>query len=140
MSKVTLTFAEISQRLKRLALPDVDWVIGIATGGIVPASLVAHQLSKPLLLLSINFRDQDNVPRHENPQLLVPIPDLGEHQHILLVDDVSVTGQTLTLAQKQLASHHITTLVLKGQGDFVLFPEVAACVNWPWHVALPIRG
>lgn len=52
----------------------------------------------------------------------------------MLVDDVSVTGQTLELARSLLAGWKLTTLVLKGkEADFVLFPEVASCVNWPWN-------
>lgn len=134
MDKVTLSFSEISQRLRKLSLPEVDWVVGIATGGIVPASLLAHQLSKPLALLHINFRARDNSPRYERPQLLADMPELGRSQRVLLVDDVSVTGRTLELAKVQLCQQQVTTLVLKGQGDFVVFPEVAACVNWPWQV------
>ena len=133
MSKIDLSFQEISQRLKELSLPEVDWVMGVATGGIVPASLVAHQLGKPLALLHINFRARDNSPRYEQPQLLASLPELGDGQRVLLVDDVSVSGRTVALAKAQLCQHEVTTLVLKGQGDFVLFPEVAACVNWPWQ-------
>ncbi|MCB8945094.1 MAG: phosphoribosyltransferase [Ardenticatenaceae bacterium] len=130
--KVTLSFEEISQRLWQLSLPEIDWVVGVATGGIVPAALVAHQLRKPLALLHINFRAQDNSPRYEQPQLLAALPELGPGQRILLVDDVSVSGKTLDLAKAQLGEYAVTTLVMKGHGDFVLFPEVAACVNWPW--------
>ena len=42
--KVTLTFTEISHRLKSLHFPDVDWIVGISTGGIVPAAMLAHQI------------------------------------------------------------------------------------------------
>ncbi len=87
-----------------------------------------------MLKLHINFRAQDNSPRHERPLLLAPLPDLSDLHHILLVDDVSVTGRTLELAKAHLCQQQVTTLVLKGQGDFVIFPEVAACVNWPWQV------
>jgi hypoxanthine phosphoribosyltransferase len=135
---VKLTFAEISQRLKALTLPDVDWVVGIATGGIVPASLLAHQLNKPLALLHINFRGPDNAPRYEQPLLLKPAPAWERPQRILLVDDVSVSGYTLRCALDTLTNHAVTTLALKGQGDIVVFPEIAACVDWPWKVAIPV--
>src|SRR5690606_287032 len=48
---VALPFDEIAARLRVLELPDVDVVYGVATGGIVPASLVAYQLGKPLELI-----------------------------------------------------------------------------------------
>src|SRR5690606_2843325 len=47
-TKVALPFDEIASRLAGLTLPDVDVVYGIATGGVVPASLVAYRLGKPL--------------------------------------------------------------------------------------------
>ena len=130
--KVQLSFVEISQRLKQLDLPEMDWVIGIGSGGIVPASLLAHQLSKPLSLLTINYRAEDNTPQHDTPKLLPTAPSLPETSRILLVDDVSVSGQTLAFAKSLLPQPNIVTLVLKGRADYVVFPEIGACVHWPW--------
>ena len=135
MSKVTLNFVEISERLKKLALPAVECVVGIATGGIVPAAMVAHQLGKPLHFFHINYRAEDNSPRHDRPILLADSLSFDHPQHILLVDDVAVSGATLMRAQQELSEHRITTLVMKGTADFILFPEVSACVNWPWQRA-----
>lgn len=132
MNKIPLDFTEISSRLQAAALPAVDLVVGIASGGIVPASLVAHQLGVPLSLISINFRDPTNKPQRSTPELLKPFSVQPAGQRILLVDDVSVTGATLVVARELLAGHNVTTLVLKGQGDVVVFPEVDACVDWPW--------
>ena len=135
MAKVNVEFSAVSKRLKQLALPDVDCVVGVATGGIVPASLAAHHLGKPLYLLHINYRNADNAPRYNRPRLLAELPALAEGQHILLVDDVAVSGVTLARARQELADHRITTLVMKGSADFVLFPEISFCVHWPWQVA-----
>ena len=132
--KVTLTFTEISHRLKSLHFPDVDWIVGISTGGIVPAAMLAHQLAKPFTLLHINYRAEDNSPRHKEPILLGDLPHFNTKQRILLVDDVSVSGCTLSFAAAKLSEHHITSLVLKGKADYVVFPEVEACVNWPWKL------
>lgn len=130
--KVKLEFYTISQRLRSLALPPVDVVVGIARGGIVPASMVAHQLGVPLVLLQINYRDDNNTPHRPQPQLLKPSNFDPTEKHILLVDDVSVTGSTLQVAQAYLKGATITTLTFKGKADLVLFPEVRECVDWPW--------
>lgn len=130
--KVELSFVDISQRLKHLDLPEIDWIVGIGSGGIVPASLLAHQLSKPLSLLTINYRAENNVPQHDTPKLLTNVPLLPETSRILLVDDVSVSGQTMAFAKSLLHQHDIVTLVLKGRADYVVFPEISACVHWPW--------
>ena len=130
--KVNLEFFEISQRLHALTLPGVDVVVGIARGGLLPASLIAHQLELPLHLMRLNYRDDDNKPRSSVPQLLQPLNFDPNGQRVLLVDDVSVSGATFQVARELLSGATITTLACKGQADFVLFPEVAACVNWPW--------
>lgn len=135
--KVALSFTEIRERVKEVAptLPEVDWVVGIATGGVVPASLLAYELDKPLSVIHINYRAEDNTPQRPVPELLGETNIPPEAQRILLVDDVSVTGQTMTLAKNLLINRTVTTFVMKGQGDYVIFPEVAACVFWPWKLS-----
>jgi len=133
--KVTLDFLEIRRRIKQCALPEVDRIVGIGCGGIVPAALVAYELERPLIILPINYRAPDNSPRFDQPQLLGTIHLAGNEQRLLLVDDVSVSGKTLDVARQVLAGHHVTTLVMRGQADFVLFPEISECVQWPWQEA-----
>jgi hypoxanthine phosphoribosyltransferase len=133
-TKVRLELPYIKARLKAQTLPKVDGIIGISTGGTAPAALVAYELDLPLFTLAINYRAEDNKPQRDNPELLEPLP-LELPQHLLLVDDVSVTGQTLELAKKLLYGHTVTTLVFKGKGDIVLFPEIANCVHWPWKAS-----
>ncbi|MCA9891626.1 MAG: phosphoribosyltransferase [Anaerolineae bacterium] len=130
--KVALSFEEISERLHSMDLPDVDRVVGIATGGASAAVMLAHQLRKPMTMLFINFRAPDNSPQRPGPELLKE-PDLpNQPERILLVDDVSVSGRTMDFAKSLLEGHDVTTFVLKGHGDYVAFPTVASCVHWPW--------
>lgn len=130
----SLDFETISKALWQLSLPSVDCVVGIASGGIVPASLLAHQLRLPLYLLRINFRAPDNSPQRPNPELLQELPSIPQGVRILLVDDVSVSGKTLDLAKNLFSGHQITTLTLKGRADIVVFPQITECVDWPWKV------
>lgn len=131
---VPLPFEEIARRLKRHApeLPAVDVVYGIARGGVVPAALVAYELERPLELLHINYRADDNTPQRDAPEVLAPARLPSPGMRVLLVDDVAVTGRTLERARKVLAQAEVTTLAMKGRADVVLFPEVASCVVWPW--------
>ena len=132
--KITLDFTTISRALKVFPLPEVDHVVGIADGGIVPASLIAHQINRPLSLIQINYRARDNSPRYPRPVLLSWQPLPVGVQRILLVDEVSVSGKTMKFAQSFLQEHEVITFVLKGRADCVLFPEIDSCVNWPWKV------
>lgn len=108
-------------------------VVGIATGGTVPAALLAHQLHKPLALVTVNFRAPDNTPRRPAPEVLGEVPRLSARARVLLVDEVSVTGATMAAARALFPGHPVTTLVLKGTADIVAFPEVDSCVDWPWR-------
>ena len=134
--KVKLEFPEIRARLDSLTLPQIDLVIGVATGGSVPAALLAYKLQTPLYTLHLNYRAEDNSPQRPAPELLSP-PDLPavNGKRVLLVDDVCVTGRTLESARQYLAGAHVITFVLKGHADVVLFPEVASCVHWSWKGA-----
>ena len=111
VNKVDLEFLEIKNRLNSIDLPIVDLIVGIAEGGKVPASLIAWILEIPLLIIKINYRDDNNKPRYEIPMLLKDINIPANVKKILLVDDVGVSGKTLKL---QLGySHDIDYVVPK---------------------------
>lgn len=138
--KPEIDFSDLTDRIRALDLPPVDHVVGIASGGVVPASLLAFHLRVPLSLISINFRDEENTPRRAAPELLAPFEAPVAARRLLLVDDVSVTGSTLARARAHLVGYEITTLVCKGKADFVLLPEIGSCVIWPWNRHLGANG
>ncbi len=132
IAMVPLSFKEISARLKKIDLPKFDVVIGIGTGGVPAATMVAYHLGAELIVLTLNYRDEQNRPKFESPQIIQkPEWDL-EGKKILLVDDVSVSGKTMDTARKQLKGFDVKTLTMKGKADYVLFPEIKDCVKWPW--------
>ncbi|MCZ6530471.1 MAG: phosphoribosyltransferase [Chloroflexi bacterium] len=130
---VDLSLTEIAQRLKAMELPEVDGIVGIAAGGTVPASLVAYQLDRPLSMIQLNYRGEDNLPLYDSPQVIEAQPIDDAQRRVLLVDDVSVSGKTLSAAKDLLGDRAVTTLVITGEADYVVFPEVGDCVNWPWN-------
>jgi len=132
IASVHLTMLEIVSRLQKLELPDIDLILGIASGGIVPASMLSYKLQKPMQLIHINFRDADNKPKFQQPQLITNFHLQPVYQRILIVDDVSVTGSTLQVVKNLLSDRQVRTFTLKGKADYVLFPEVTSCVTWPW--------
>ena len=130
--KVDLSFQEIADAIRAVVLPPFDLVVGVGRGGVVPASLLAFHHNTDLAVVHFNYRDDDNQPRYEAPVLQAPpaLPD--DIRTMLLVDDVSVTGKTLNAARQLFDGYDVTTLVLKGRADYVLFPDIRSCVNWPW--------
>lgn len=116
-----------------LKLPAVDAVIGIERGGLIPGAIVAAKLGRRYGTMRVHFRDDSNRPVLGKPQLIDPptIP-LAHQGHVLLVDDVSVTGATFEVARRSLGEMHVTTVALIGQCDIVVFPDLHGCVRWPW--------
>jgi hypoxanthine phosphoribosyltransferase len=138
--KVVLTFETIASRLRRLLdatdLRHVDEVVAVARGGVVAGALVAYHLRRPLHVVRSRFRDDANVPLDEVPHVTAEPLDL-RGRHVLVVDDVSVTGATLRAVAAALGAEGTTTLVLKGRpgaADHVVFDDVPSCVVWPWAV------
>jgi len=130
---VPLTFKEITQRLREIEFPETDLVIGIGTGGVIPASLVAFSLGCELRILTLSFRDENNNPLQDSPVVVSKPEDLDlAGKKILLVDDVSVSGKTMETALNVLKGQNVKTFALKGKADYVLFPEIKDCVKWPW--------
>lgn len=134
--KTVVSFAQISNAIKALKFPEVECVVGIARGGLVPAAIIAHQLGLPLHTIAVNYRDDSNRPRYAEPLLIGSEPDkaIGSTGQILLVDDVSVTGKTFQAVKALFPGRQIITLALKGKADMVLFPDIRTCVIWPWSV------
>ena len=131
-----LRFGEITSRLARWTFPgEIDGVVGIASGGVVPAALVAQRLGVDLKVLALNYRDEANAPRFAAPKLLSAVPDLGPWRRVLLVDDVYVSGRSWHAARALLpADVEVLPFVLKGKVDFALIRDVDGCVEWPWRL------
>jgi uncharacterized protein len=129
---VPLSFKEIANRLQSIDFPPVDLVIGIGSGGVPAATMVAYHLKAELQVISMNYRDEQNHPRYEKPMLLDQPVLHAEGKKILLVDDVSVSGKTMNAALTLLKGYDVKTCAMKGKADYVLFPEIKDCVKWPW--------
>jgi len=118
---IELNFSEIYEKLESEALAiDVDLVVGIAKGGLVPAAILAGLLKKDVKVLWPNKPFEDNL----------------EGIRVLLVDDFSRTGSTIEKAKKTLkekGASDIQTLVVAGKN--AIFPS-EECVMLPWREAM----
>jgi uncharacterized protein len=132
-----LAFTDIAARLARWKFPaGIDGVIGIASGGVVPAALVAQRLGVELKVIALNYRDETNEPRFAAPRLLSSVPDLGAWRRVLLVDDVYVSGKSWHAARDVLPPQvEVLPFVLKGKVEFALIRDLEGCVQWPWKPA-----
>jgi len=84
----------IAKRLK----DNVTHVVGLARGGLIPATVISYTLDKPLL--SYGISSYEGTKKTENFHLTQAINfyELSENNddlHILVVDDICDTGDTM---------------------------------------------
>ncbi len=121
-----------------------DAVVAILDGGKEPARLVAQRLRLPVFELSINFRDGQHRPQHDEPILTQDFTEDVRGKRLLVVDDRSRTGKTFEKAREVLADAALVrTLAVNGKADYSLFDE--SCFLFPWvpasaHPDSAVRG
>ena len=86
----------IVHNLAQLVDEDIDWIIGLESGGSYYAVALANMLGKPVSLLRKNVKEHGN-----NNYLVGEAPPVGSK--VVLVDDVYATGQSASRALEQLA-------------------------------------
>ena len=73
----------------------IDFVIGMSRGGLIPAVLVSTKLSKPLVAAYINKKDEIFFDR----------PEWIKDKKILIVDDIVRSGRTMYLLKYYIEEH-----------------------------------
>lgn len=117
-----------------------DKIVGIARGGLVPAAIVARELS---------IRNVDNVSiisyegRVQGEPRIVKGLD-GDGEGVLVVDDLVDTGVTARLVRQLLPKAHIATVYAKpaGRDDVDTFITMVSQDTWivfPWDQGEPVR-
>ena len=127
------TFEEIKEKFASIAFDETfDLVVAIANGGIIPAAIINQRLNVEMQLLKINWRDPQQKPKYDAPQLLHPIAFDCKDKTILLVEDRVKTGATLEFAKKLLEkdARLVKTFAVNGSADYSLYNE--ACFKFPW--------
>lgn len=126
----------ISQDLKTLiAYRNIEdpLMIGIRTGGVWVAERLHQQLglTNPLGMLDISFYRDDFTRSGLNPKVKPSkLPCSTEDRHILLVDDVIMSGRTIRAAMNELfdygrpASISLITLIDLQRRELPIQPDV----------------
>jgi len=70
----------------------IDFVIGMSRGGLIPAVLISTKLDKPLVTAYINKKDEIFFDR----------PEWIKDKKVLIVDDIVRSGRTMYLLKRYL--------------------------------------
>jgi hypothetical protein len=117
--------------------PDV--VVGIARGGLVLAALVASGVvGARLESVSVSFYDDSKPAKklYVQPKIKGTMPPGVNGKRILLVDDISKTGKTLSMVKKALVkagAGEIRTFVYAGKADYSC-RRFDNCMVFPWNI------
>jgi hypoxanthine phosphoribosyltransferase len=76
---------------------DPDLIVGIATAGVIPAAVIADILQVDFYSIKISRRSGGEVVR-ERPEVLTAAPPQVAGRRVLLVDELTTSGETLRLA------------------------------------------
>lgn len=122
---------------------DPEIVIGIAKGGVLPAAVIASMLRREFYPIRLSRRHDDRIVR-DQPVLLTPMPEAVAGKRVLVVDEISATGETLRLAAEEalrLGATEVKTATLFVHGssrrpDYFVFETDDLILN-PWdHLVL----
>lgn len=118
-----------------------DLIVAILRGGYFPAKVLA-ELFGGLNLKTVEIKFYRNIDRKEKPKIVQPLYGYVKRKKVLLVDDVTDTGKTLTLAVKHLnqkGALKVKTATIhkkvwsKIKPDYYVY-EVDWWVVYPWEL------
>ena len=74
-----------------------ELVIGLATAGVMPAATMATMLQTDFEAMKVTRRERGQVV-HAYPRVLSPTPVAARGRRVLIVDEITTSGDTLRLA------------------------------------------
>jgi len=133
-------FASLAATLtERLAMEEIEVVVGIARAGLFPATAVACALRKELFPVRITRRLNDQVT-FQQPVWKVDVSKEVKGKVVAVIDEIADTGETLRLVvqrvREQGAAHVITACLVSHSWVEPAPDHVAlvtdALVIFPW--------
>ena len=124
--KLFVTLNEFDSYCRELAVTiskeyDFDLIVGIVKAGVICGAVLSFIMDKDFYTMKISRREGSRVISRK-PYLFVPVTDSVFGKKILLVDEISVTGETLIMAKdhilSKLAKEVKTCAIFKTQGRF----------------------
>ena len=143
-----LSWADVEQAvniiINRIGNKKYDYVIGIANGGLIPATLIAKKLK--LKALSVGITSYENTEQLKTITMWSSINDINypyNYGTCLIVDDISDSGKTFHFLKKYYLTEvecltDYAALVVKPKTSFI--PDYFAMsvsndvwVKFPWE-------
>ncbi|MCI0476994.1 MAG: hypothetical protein L0Y55_12165 [Anaerolineales bacterium] len=141
-------FAELTRKLtEQLAGAGIEIVVGIARGGLFPATAVACGLRCEFFPVRLTRRVKDQ-PTFARPIWQVDVSAQVADKVVAVVDEIADTGETLVLAAqriKQNGAARVVTASLVSHSWAKPMPDVSGLVSdalliFPWDKYVYLNG
>jgi hypoxanthine phosphoribosyltransferase len=101
-------FGELCRALALKVVRDYDpeIIVGIARAGVIPAAVVATILRVEFYSMTISRREAEDDSMRERPAILSAAPRQVQGKHVLIVDEITTSGDTLRLALAAVRDAH----------------------------------
>lgn len=122
-------------------------ILGVARGGLYPATLLSHMLRTELYPIRVTSRYRDEVV-YDTPIWLLQPPALVADQKVLIVDEICSEGKTITMVKEtaqELGAREIRSAVLYAHTwgstipDYIGLVSDALILN-PWDREIVQNG
>ena len=138
MKPIIVSWKEIfsSAPWKRMEGYSPDLIVGIARGGVYIGAAASSMLAVPLAVVSASlYNDEKPAKEKFSEPKISAVPRAAKGRRILLCDDVSNTGRTLSAVKEKLltsGAKEVKTFVYAGKADFSC-RDFEKCLRFPWE-------
>ena len=141
-------FARLSRKLAQFVEPfHPQLVLGIARGGLFPATAVACSLRCELFPIRLTRR-KDDIVVYEQPVWKVSVPPDVAGKIVVVIDEIADSGQTLSFAArtaKNQGAKEVITASLVSHSWATPAPQVYALMSdafiiFPWDKQILVNG
>lgn len=88
-----------------------NYIIGVARGGLIPATVLAYRFKKPILLVEWSTRDSGI------RNISAEVYEIMQNNNVLLVDDILDSGTTVKELSKHIGNFKTAALVYNVRQD-----------------------
>lgn len=78
-----------------IARSEYDYIVGVARGGVIPATILSYRTEIPLLTISVQTRNPDRSQSKPTIAIETGIRQILNEKSVLIVDDIIDSGLTI---------------------------------------------